>query len=60
MVGCEGLIDIVVKMLRFGYLQRCFVKGMEGLVVFYDSFVRDFDGFVVQFLYGEDLVDIIK
>lgn len=33
---------------------------MEGLVVQYDLTVRDSDGSVVQFLYGEDGLDIPK
>lgn len=33
---------------------------MEGLVVQYDLTVRDSDGSVVQFLYGEDRLDIPK
>ncbi|KAK4662643.1 hypothetical protein QC763_605360 [Podospora pseudopauciseta] len=60
MAGREGLIDTAVKTSRSGYLQRCLVKGMEGLAVSYDSSVRDSDGSVVQFLYGEDSVDITK
>jgi DNA-directed RNA polymerase I subunit RPA1 len=60
MAGREGLIDTAVKTSRSGYLQRCLIKGMEGLRVAYDSSVRDSDGSVVQFLYGEDGVDVSK
>jgi DNA-directed RNA polymerase beta' subunit len=61
MAGREGLIDTAVKTSRSGYLQRCLVKGMEGLQVGYDSSVRDSsDGSIVQFLYGEDGLDISK
>ncbi|KAK1761154.1 hypothetical protein QBC47DRAFT_335191 [Echria macrotheca] len=60
MAGREGLIDTAVKTARSGYLQRCLIKGMEGLKVSYDSTVRDSDGSVVQFLYGEDGIDISK
>ncbi|KAG6360697.1 hypothetical protein INS49_011762 [Diaporthe citri] len=60
MAGREGLIDTAVKTSRSGYLQRCLIKGMEGLVVGYDSSVRDSDGTLVQFLYGEDGLDIAK
>jgi DNA-directed RNA polymerase beta' subunit len=44
----QGLIDTAVKTSRSGYLQRCLVKHMEGLVVRYDLSVRDSDGSVVQ------------
>ncbi|KAI1764352.1 beta and beta-prime subunits of DNA dependent RNA-polymerase [Hypoxylon sp. FL1150] len=60
MAGREGLIDTAVKTSRSGYLQRCLIKGMEGLKVGYDSSVRDADGSMVQFLYGEDGIDITK
>lgn len=60
MAGREGLIDTAVKTSRSGYLQRCLIKGMEGLSVGYDSSVRDSDGTLVQFLYGEDGLDISK
>ena len=60
MAGREGLIDTAVKTSRSGYLQRCLIKGMEGLAVEYDSSVRDSDGTMVQFLYGEDGLDVTK
>ncbi|KAF2487058.1 hypothetical protein BDY17DRAFT_244162 [Neohortaea acidophila] len=61
MAGREGLIDTAVKTSRSGYLQRCLIKGMEGLRVEHDTSVRDtVDGTVVQFLYGEDGLDVAK
>ncbi|KAJ5901840.1 DNA-directed RNA polymerase I subunit [Penicillium taxi] len=61
MAGREGLIDTAVKTSRSGYLQRCLIKGMEGLRAEYDSSVREAaDGSIVQFLYGEDGLDITK
>ena len=60
MAGREGLIDTAVKTARSGYLQRCLIKGMEGLKVCYDGSVRDSDGTIVQFLFGEDGIDISK
>lgn len=53
-------MDTAVKTSRSGYLQRCIIKHLEGLVVQYDLTVRDSDGSVVQFLYGEDGLDIPK
>ena len=58
MAGREGLIDTAVKTSRSGYLQRCLIKSLETLCVHYDYTVRDSDGSVVQFHYGEDSVDI--
>ncbi|KAJ3105589.1 hypothetical protein HDU97_007931 [Phlyctochytrium planicorne] len=60
MAGREGLIDTAVKTSRSGYLQRCLIKHLEGLKVHYDHTVRDSDGSVLQFLYGEDGLDVIK
>jgi DNA-directed RNA polymerase I subunit RPA1 len=61
MAGREGLIDTAVKTSRSGYLQRCLIKGMEGLKAEYDSSVRESsDGSMIQFLYGEDGLDITK
>uniref|UniRef100_H2Z3Q1 DNA-directed RNA polymerase subunit n=1 Tax=Ciona savignyi TaxID=51511 RepID=H2Z3Q1_CIOSA len=60
MAGREGLVDTAVKTSRSGYLQRCLIKHLEGLLLSYDMTVRDSDGSVVQFLYGEDGIDINK
>ena len=58
--GREGLIDTAVKTSRSGYLQRCLMKHLESLIVNYDFTVRDSDGSIVQFLYGEDSIDPTK
>jgi DNA-directed RNA polymerase I subunit RPA1 len=60
MAGREGLVDTAVKTSRSGYLQRCLVKHLEELKVSYDNTVRDGEGGVVQFLYGEDGIDPTK
>jgi len=60
MAGREGLVDTAVKTSRSGYLQRCLMKQMESLIVNYDSTVRDADGSIVQFYYGEDGIDPTK
>jgi len=60
MAGREGLVDTAVKTSRSGYLQRCLVKHLESLKVCYDLTVRDSDGAVVQFLYGEDGADVTR
>ena len=48
MVPSQGLVDTAVKTSRSGYLQRCIIKHLEGLVVNYDQTVRDSDGSIVQ------------
>ncbi|KAK7285628.1 hypothetical protein RJT34_20405 [Clitoria ternatea] len=58
MAGREGLVDTAVKTSRSGYLQRCLMKNLECLKVSYDHTVRDADGSIIQFHYGEDGVDV--
>jgi DNA-directed RNA polymerase I subunit RPA1 len=48
MAGREGLVDTAVKTSRSGYLQRCLIKHLEGIVVNYDLTVRDSDQSVIQ------------
>ncbi|GMH40745.1 hypothetical protein BSKO_08649 [Bryopsis sp. KO-2023] len=61
MAGRDGLVDTSVKTANSGYLQRCLVKCMESLRVQYDGTVRDdSDGSIVQFMYGEDGLDVLN
>ncbi|ONK70130.1 uncharacterized protein A4U43_C05F30570 [Asparagus officinalis] len=60
MAGRDGLVDTAIKTSRSGYLQRCLVKNLESLKVCYDYTVRDADGSIVQFAYGDDGVDVLK
>ncbi|KIW46638.1 uncharacterized protein PV06_02298 [Exophiala oligosperma] len=61
MSGREGLIDTAVKTSKSGYLQRCIVKGLEGARTEYDTSVRETsNGNVLQFLYGEDGLEVTK
>jgi RNA polymerase Rpb1, domain 5 len=53
-------VDTAVKTSRSGYLQRCLVKHLEELKICYDYTVRNAEGNVVQFLYGEDGLDPTK
>lgn len=60
MAGREGLIDTAVKTSRSGYLQRCLIKHLEGVHIQYDNTVRNADGSILQFAYGEDALDTTK
>lgn len=60
MAGRDGLVDTAIKTSRSGYLQRCLIKNLECLKVYYDYTVRDSDGSVVQFSYGDDGLDVMK
>ena len=54
MGGREGLIDTAVKTSETGYIQRKLIKAMEDCKVVYDLSVRNANGNVIQFKYGED------
>ena len=55
--GREGLIDTAVKTSTTGYIQRRLVKSLESVHVANDKTVRDSQGRVLQFVYGEDGID---
>jgi len=57
MGGREGLVDTAVRTSRSGYMQRRLINALENLVVEGDLTVRDTDGEIVQFVYGEDGID---
>jgi DNA-directed RNA polymerase II subunit RPB1 len=54
MGGREGLIDTAVKTSETGYIQRKLVKAMEDMKVHFDMSVRNANGQIIQFLYGDD------
>jgi DNA-directed RNA polymerase subunit A' len=60
MGGREGLVDTAVRTQQSGYMQRRLVNAMEHLRVEYDLTVRDPNGNIIQFLYGEDGIDPAK
>lgn len=60
MGGREGLIDTAVKTSETGYIQRRLIKAMEDVKVQYDGTVRNSQGQIIQFLYGEDGLDAIS
>jgi len=57
MAGREGSIDTSVKTSDTGYSERKMVKSMEDLKINYDYTVRDNIGHIVQFKYGDDMLD---
>lgn len=59
-VGRDSLQHTAVKTADSGYLQRCLIKHLEGIQVKYDMTVRNSDGLVLQFEYGEDGLDVTK
>ena len=57
MGGREGLIDTAVKTAATGYLQRKLIKALEDVHAAYDGTVRNANGDLLQFMYGEDGLD---
>ncbi|KAJ2692634.1 DNA-directed RNA polymerase II core subunit rpo21, partial [Coemansia spiralis] len=57
MGGREGLIDTAVKTAETGYIQRRLIKALEDIMCQYDGTVRNSQGQVIQFVYGEDGMD---
>ena len=57
MGGREGLIDTAVKTSETGYIQRKLIKGLEDARIVADNTVRNANGTIIQFLYGEDGFD---
>jgi DNA-directed RNA polymerase subunit A' len=60
MGGREGLVDTAVRTSTSGYLQRRLVNALQDVKVEYDDTVRDADGRIIQFRYGDDGVDPAK
>ncbi|KAI9353353.1 hypothetical protein DFJ73DRAFT_924461, partial [Zopfochytrium polystomum] len=55
--GREGLVDTAVKTAETGYMQRRLMKALEDLTTHYDLSVRNSNGGVVQFTFGDDGLD---
>jgi len=60
MGGREGLVDTAVRTQQSGYLQRRLINALESFRVEYDNTVRDPQGNIVEFRYGDDGVDPAK
>ena len=50
----EGLFGTALKTAETGYMQRRILKAMEDAVVYPDNTVRNAQGVVIQYAYGED------
>ena len=60
MGGREGLVDTAVRTQQSGYMQRRLINALEHIKLEYDGTVRDPHGHIIQFLYGEDGIDVAK
>ncbi|MFX1342887.1 MAG: DNA-directed RNA polymerase subunit A' [Promethearchaeota archaeon] len=57
MGGREGLVDTAVRTSTSGYMQRRLINALQDVKVEYDGTVRNSNGEIIQFKYGEDGVD---
>ncbi|MCI0561912.1 MAG: DNA-directed RNA polymerase subunit A'/A'', partial [Nitrososphaera sp.] len=60
MGGREGLVDTAVRTQQSGYMQRRLINALEHIKLEYDNTVRDPHGHIIQYLYGEDGIDVSK
>jgi DNA-directed RNA polymerase subunit A' len=58
--GRDGLMDTALRTPKTGYLYRRMASAMLDLIVQEDKSVRNEDGVVVQFKYGDDGIDVAK
>ncbi|MDA3855993.1 MAG: DNA-directed RNA polymerase subunit A' [Candidatus Woesearchaeota archaeon] len=58
--GRDGLMDTALRTPKTGYLYRRMATAMLDLIVSTDLSVRNEDGVVVQFKYGDDGIDVAK
>jgi len=60
MGGRETLVDTAIRTGRSGYLQRRLINSLLDLKVDENRAVRDSGGNIIQFLYGEDGIDVSR
>jgi DNA-directed RNA polymerase II subunit RPB1 len=60
MGGRTGSIDTAIQTAESGYISRKLIKAAEDLMVNYDLTVRNANGNIVQFAYGDDNIDPTK
>jgi DNA-directed RNA polymerase subunit A' len=58
--GRDALMDTALRTPKSGYLYRRLANALQDLRVEYDKTVRDANGMVIQFEYGEDGLDVAR
>ncbi|MFH1501015.1 MAG: DNA-directed RNA polymerase subunit A' [archaeon] len=56
--GRDALMDLALRTPKSGYMYRRLANALQDLKVEYDGTVRDASGKLVQFMYGEDGLDV--
>ena len=60
MTGRDSLMDTALRTPKSGYLYRRLSSALQDVKLEYDSTVRDGKGNIIQFIYGEDGLDVSK
>jgi len=60
MTGRDSLMDVALRTPKSGYLYRRLSNALQDIRVEYDNTVRDANKTIIQFIYGEDGVDVSK
>lgn len=60
MTGRDSLMDTALRTPKSGYLYRRLANAMQDIRVEYDNTVRNSSGNIIQFMYGEDNIDVSK
>ncbi len=60
MTGRDSLMDTALRTPKSGYLYRRLANALQDIRVEYDGTVRDANKRIIQFIYGDDGVDVSK
>ncbi len=60
MTGRDSLMDTALRTPKSGYLYRKLANALQDIRIEYDQTVRDAEQNIVQFIYGEDGLDVSK
>ena len=60
MTGRDSLMDTALRTPKSGYLYRRLANALQDLRVEYDGTVRDANKKIIQFVYGDDGIDVSK
>ncbi|RLG18238.1 DNA-directed RNA polymerase subunit A' [Nanoarchaeota archaeon] len=59
-VGRDSVMDTSLRTPKSGYMQRRLVNALQDLKIDYNLSVRDAENRIIQFVYGEDGLDVMK
>ena len=60
MTGRDALMDTALRTPKSGYLYRRLANALQDLKIEYDGTVRDANKGIIQYVYGEDGIDVSK